>query len=67
MEWVLIMTLITSQGIAIHSIPMSDITYCTDAGKDWVSSVRPLYSNERIRANWICKPTYTHREYKGSY
>jgi hypothetical protein len=56
--------LITSQGIAIHSIPMSDITYCTDAGKDWVSSVRPLYSNERIRANWICKPTYTHREYR---
>lgn len=50
-EFVLILTLITSHGVAIHSITMANIGLCKDAGQAWYRVV----SNDSIVSLWMCK------------
>jgi hypothetical protein len=50
-EWVLILTIATTQSAAIHSVSMYTFEACVSAGKEWAGG----FKDNQTRS-WICKP-----------
>jgi hypothetical protein len=48
-EWVLILTIATTQSAVIHSIPMYSITACNIAGEAWASTFK-----DKQTRGWVC-------------